>query len=70
MSYNSQFETIGNQLVQVYYSKFDVADGATRASGLQELYDVSDSIMTFEGNQVKGRQAILEKFAVRFLLNF
>ncbi|KAI6226077.1 putative nuclear transport factor 2 [Aphelenchoides besseyi] len=62
MAYNPQFEQIGNQFVQLYYSKFDVPDGQARALGLQELYDANDSIMTFEGNQVKGRQAILEKF--------
>jgi len=49
---------------QVYYSKFDVPDGQTRAMNLQDLYDPENSIMTFEGVQVRGRQAILEKFSV------
>ncbi|CAD5209720.1 UNVERIFIED_CONTAM: putative nuclear transport factor 2, partial [Eudyptes robustus] len=62
MNYNPNFEQIGNALIQLYYSKFDVPDGATRAAGLQELYDPEASIMTFEGSQVRGRQAILEKF--------
>jgi hypothetical protein len=31
---------------------------------LQDLYDPESSIMTFEGVQVRGRQAILEKFSV------
>ncbi|KAI6182637.1 hypothetical protein M3Y97_00402200 [Aphelenchoides bicaudatus] len=62
-NYNPNFEQIGNSLVQVYYSKFDVQDGQTRAMNLQELYDPESSIMTFEGVQVRGRQAILEKFS-------
>ncbi|CAD5206684.1 unnamed protein product [Bursaphelenchus okinawaensis] len=63
MNYNPNFEQIGNALIQIYYSKFDVGDGATRAAGLQDLYDPEGSIMTFEGTQVRGRQAILEKFS-------
>jgi hypothetical protein len=66
MSYNPNFEQIGNSLVQVYYSKFDVPDGQTRATNLQDLYDPEASIMTFEGVQVRGRQAILEKFGVSY----
>lgn len=66
MSYNPNFEQIGNALIQLYYSKFDVADGPTRAQGLLDLYDAEESIMTFEGSQVKGRQAILERFSVSF----
>lgn len=64
MSYNPNFESIGNSLVQLYYSKFDVGTGQERAMNLQELYDPESSIMTFEGVQVRGRQAILEKFGV------
>jgi hypothetical protein len=64
MSYNPNFEEIGNSLVQLYYSKFDVGTGQERAMNLQELYDVDNSIMTFEGAQFRGRNAILEKFAV------
>jgi hypothetical protein len=64
MSYNPNFEDIGKTLVQVYYNKFDVPDGQQRAANLQDLYDPEASIMTFEGVQVKGRQAILEKFGV------
>lgn len=69
MSYNPNFEQIGNSLVQLYYSKFDVGDGQQRALNLQELYDPEQSIMTFEGAQARGRQAILEKFSVRNLSN-
>lgn len=50
--------------MQHYYSKFDVPDAQVRTAGLNDLYDPEHSFMTFEGNQVRGRQAILEKFGV------
>ncbi|KHN72635.1 putative nuclear transport factor 2 [Toxocara canis] len=63
MSFNPNFEEIGNAFVQHYYSKFDVPDVTVRSSGLSDLYDPQNSYMTFEGVQVKGRDAILQKFA-------
>ena len=63
MSFNADYETIGNAFVQHYYSKFDVGDGTARAQGLADLYDADNSYMTFEGIQVKGRDAILGKFS-------
>ncbi|GMT28117.1 hypothetical protein PFISCL1PPCAC_19414 [Pristionchus fissidentatus] len=62
MSFNPQYETIGNALVAHYYSQFDVGNPAARAQGLQDLYDPENSYMTFEGVQMKGRDAILQKF--------
>jgi hypothetical protein len=64
MTYNPQFDQIGQAFVLHYYSKFDVSDTTVRVQGLNDLYDVENSFMTFEGQQVKGRQAILEKFSV------
>ncbi|KAI1717892.1 nuclear transport factor 2 (NTF2) domain-containing protein [Ditylenchus destructor] len=62
MAYNPNFDQIGNAFVQHYYNKFDVGDPALRTAGLEVLYDPENSFLTFEGNQVKGKQAILEKF--------
>ncbi len=64
MTYNPNFEEIGNAFVAHYYLKFDVFDGATRSAGLSDLYDPSNSYLTFEGVQVRGRDAILNKFSV------
>lgn len=66
MTFNPNFEEIGNAFVQHYYTKFDVPDVTLRSSGLSDLYDPQNSYMTFEGVQVKGRDAILQKFAVTF----
>uniref|UniRef100_A0A914WKA1 Nuclear transport factor 2 n=1 Tax=Plectus sambesii TaxID=2011161 RepID=A0A914WKA1_9BILA len=60
--FNPNFEAIGNAFVQHYYQKFDTVDATARTVGLQDLYDVANSYMTFEGVQVKGRDAILQKF--------
>ena len=68
MAFNPQFDQIGQAFVQHYYSKFDVPDPSIRTLGLTDLYDTENSFMTFEGNQVKGRQAILEKFGVGVFL--
>ncbi|GMT00262.1 hypothetical protein PENTCL1PPCAC_22436 [Pristionchus entomophagus] len=62
MSFNPEYEQIGNQLVSYYYSKFDVGDPMIRAQGLCDLYDPANSYMTFEGVQMKGQEAILQKF--------
>ena len=62
MSYFPNFDEVGQAFVQHYYSKFDVPDAQVRTTGLNDLYDPEHSFMTFEGNQVRGRQAILEKF--------
>lgn len=64
MNFNPSFEEIGNAFIQHYYSKFDVQDPSARSSGLSDLYDPMNSYMTFEGVQVKGRDSILQKFAV------
>ncbi|VDK17513.1 unnamed protein product [Anisakis simplex] len=62
MSFNPNYEEIGNAFVQHYYSKFDVPDVAMRSSGLSDLYDPQNSYMTFEGVQARGRDEILQKF--------
>ncbi|CAJ0574120.1 unnamed protein product, partial [Mesorhabditis spiculigera] len=63
MSFNMEYETIGNAFVGHYYQKFDVQDPQLRAQGLADLYDPDNSYMTFEGVQVRGRDAILQKFS-------
>lgn len=65
MNFNPNFEQIGNAFVAHYYSKFDVQDAAMRATAMADLYDPDNSYLTFEGVQMRGRQAILEKFGVR-----
>ncbi|KAL7079909.1 hypothetical protein ACQ4LE_000693 [Meloidogyne hapla] len=62
MAYNLNFDQVGQAFIQHYYSKFDVSDATARTVGLNDLYDADQSFMTFEGNQVRGRAAILEKF--------
>uniref|UniRef100_A0A183BK08 NTF2-related export protein n=1 Tax=Globodera pallida TaxID=36090 RepID=A0A183BK08_GLOPA len=63
-TYNPNYESIGQAFVQHFYTKFDVPDGQVRTLGLHDLYDAEHSFMTFEGNQVKGRQAILDKYGL------
>ncbi|KAK0425033.1 hypothetical protein QR680_008995 [Steinernema hermaphroditum] len=63
MSFNPNFEEIGTAFIQHYYSKFDVSDITARSQGLSDLYDPQNSYLTFEGNQVRGRDQILQKFA-------
>ena len=62
MSYNANFESIGQAFVAAYYQRFDVSAPSQRATSLAELYDANESIMTFEGTPAKGKQAILAKF--------
>ncbi|GMR53116.1 hypothetical protein PMAYCL1PPCAC_23311 [Pristionchus mayeri] len=62
MSFNPEYDSIGNAFVTHYYSMFDQGDPMIRAQGLSTLYDTENSYMTFEGVQMKGRDAILQKF--------
>ncbi|KAF8367230.1 ran-4 [Pristionchus pacificus] len=62
MNFNPEYENIGNQFVSHYYTQFDNGDPVARAQGLSVLYDPENSYMTFEGVQMKGQQAILQKF--------
>ncbi|VDN22757.1 unnamed protein product [Gongylonema pulchrum] len=64
MNFNPRFEEIGNAFIQHYYGIFDAANPNGRGAGLVDLYDPVNSYMTFEGVQVKGRDAILQKFVV------
>ena len=41
MSYNPNFESIGQAFVAAYYAAFDVSDPNARATSLSALYDVS-----------------------------
>lgn len=68
MNFNPDYDQIGNAFTAHYYSKFDVNDPAVRTSGLSDLYDPENSYMTFEGVQARGRDAILQRFAVRVSL--
>uniref|UniRef100_A0A7E4VPA1 NTF2-related export protein n=1 Tax=Panagrellus redivivus TaxID=6233 RepID=A0A7E4VPA1_PANRE len=63
MAYNPDFATIAEQFVAHYYGTFDVADANQRIAGLSPLYDPTNSYVTFEGNQVCGREAILQRAA-------
>ncbi|CAD6198889.1 unnamed protein product [Caenorhabditis auriculariae] len=63
MAFNPEYDSIAKAFVQHYYSKFDQGDGAARAQGLSDLYDPENSYMTFEGDQCKGRDGILQKFS-------
>jgi len=62
MAYNPQFEAIGNAFVQHYYSQFDSGEPTQRGTRLHELYDAQNSYLTFEGNQLTGKAAIVEKY--------
>ncbi|EFP12684.1 hypothetical protein GCK72_002638 [Caenorhabditis remanei] len=62
MSFNPDYENIATAFIQHYYAKFDNGDGMARAQGLADLYDPENSYMTFEGQQAKGRDGILQKF--------
>lgn len=64
MSFNPDFVAIGEAFVSHFYSAFDVNDPNQRVQALSGLYDPENSYMTFEGVQVKGRDAILQKFSV------
>ena len=70
MSFNPDYETIGNAFIGHYYQKFDVGDPTQRAQGLADLYDPENSYMTFEGMQVRGRDSILQKFSVSSFFDF
>ncbi|CDW52239.1 probable nuclear transport factor; nuclear transp ort factor (ntf) [Trichuris trichiura] len=63
MAYNPNFESIGQAFVQHYYRMFDVTDGTTRSTGVADLYDPLESYVTFEGAQMKGKEAILQKYS-------
>jgi|UniRef100_A0A7S4FIK9 hypothetical protein len=53
----SEFEQIGKMFTQHYYNTFD-----TNRAALRDLYR-DQSLMTFEGAQVQGANAIMEKFS-------
>lgn len=55
MAFNPDFEGIGKGFVKFYYDTFD----ANRAN-LAPLYE-SQSMLTFEGEQFQGREAIMKK---------
>ncbi|KAI1727690.1 nuclear transport factor 2 (NTF2) domain-containing protein [Ditylenchus destructor] len=61
-TYNPNFDQIGNAFVQHYYSKFNEPNPVLRAENLALLYHSENSFLTFEGNQVKGKQAIREQW--------
>jgi hypothetical protein len=51
------FQALGTQFVQFYYTTFD-----TNRQGLMSLY-TDDSMLTFEGEQIKGMQNIFTKLS-------
>ncbi|XP_065174209.1 probable nuclear transport factor 2 isoform X2 [Atheta coriaria] len=58
MTLNPQYEAIGKNFVQAYYSMFD---DPTQRVNLVNMYNVESSFMTFEGTQVQGSVKIMEK---------
>lgn len=70
MNFNPDYDQIGNAFTAHYYSKFDVNDPTVRTTGLSDLYDPENSYMTFEGVQSRGRDAILQRFAVRICWHY
>jgi Nuclear transport factor 2 (NTF2) domain len=59
MTMNPNYEQIGKTFVQQYYAMFD-ADAAVR-TGLANFYSDGNSLLTYEGQQIMGRQNIMEK---------
>merc|ERR1719334_211136 len=59
MNLNSQFNEIGETFVKQYYAQFD-ADRDSRA-GVANFYHAEHSLMSFEGVQMQGSVAIMEK---------
>jgi Nuclear transport factor 2 (NTF2) domain len=55
---NPSFEDIGKEFVKQYYVAFD--NIATRPNVIN-FYNVDSSLMTFEGKQLQGSRAIMEK---------
>ncbi|XP_053208380.1 probable nuclear transport factor 2 [Panonychus citri] len=58
MTLNPNYAEIGKNFVQQYYTLFD--DPNLRA-GILPLYSETNSLMTFEGEQLLGRVKIMEK---------
>jgi len=59
MNLNSQFNEIGQSFVKQYYASFD-ANSASRAN-VANFYHAELSLMSFEGVQMQGSVAIMEK---------
>ncbi|CAB3365980.1 Hypothetical predicted protein [Cloeon dipterum] len=57
---NPNFDEIGKEFVKQYYSAFD--NIGTRPN-VVSFYNAETSLMTFEGKQLQGAQAIMEKFS-------
>ncbi|XP_003373837.1 nuclear transport factor 2 [Trichinella spiralis] len=62
MVYNPDFENVGMAFVQHFYNLFDVSNGDQRKASIADLYDNENSYVTFEGNQIKGKNAVLEMY--------
>ena len=58
LTLNPNYDQIGKAFTQQYYMMFD---NAAQRAGLINLYNAEQSLMTFEGNQVQGSRAIMEK---------
>jgi hypothetical protein len=56
---NPNYEQIGKTFVQQYYAMFD-GDASIR-TGLANFYSDGKSLMTFGGQQIMGRQNIMQK---------
>ncbi|KAA8901864.1 nuclear transport factor Nxt2 [Sphaerosporella brunnea] len=52
----ADFNTVATQFTEYYYTTFD-----NNRSQLVPLYDSNESLLTFEGAQVQGAKAIMEK---------
>lgn len=58
MALNAQYEEIGMSFVEKFYNIFD---DPTKRTGLVYFYSPTDSLMTFEGQQIQGTAKIGEK---------
>lgn len=58
MALNPQYDAIGKAFVQQYYTLFD---DANQRANLTQLYNPTESLMTFEGVQMQGAAKIMEK---------
>ncbi|XP_043469143.1 probable nuclear transport factor 2 [Leptopilina heterotoma] len=58
MATNIDYERLSKEFVQHYYNQFD--DPAQRRN-LTNMYDPTNSLMTFEGAQIQGSAKIMEK---------
>jgi len=58
MNFNPNFQGIGQEFVKAYYSVFD---GMKAKRGELAQFYTDHSLMTFEGSQISGKEAVMGK---------